>query len=101
VPRTGLEASTLAYAKIIDEVNKLPLSIVPAARGTDANGALGRSQLIESHETAPRRDLDSLGAAGRAELSIKCARWLLTVRSLMSSADALSRLLYPSRCRRK
>jgi hypothetical protein len=26
VPWTGLEASTRAYAKIIDEVNKLPLS---------------------------------------------------------------------------
>jgi len=26
VPWTGLEASTRAYAKIVDEVNKLPLS---------------------------------------------------------------------------
>ncbi|MDE2773667.1 MAG: hypothetical protein OXI46_08175 [Gemmatimonadota bacterium] len=26
VPWTGLEASTRAYARIIDEVNKLPLS---------------------------------------------------------------------------
>jgi hypothetical protein len=26
VPWTGLEASTRAYAKIIDEVNKLPLT---------------------------------------------------------------------------
>ena len=26
VPWTGLEAATRAYAKVIDEVNKLPLS---------------------------------------------------------------------------
>ena len=26
VPWTGLEATTRAYAKIVDEVNKLPLS---------------------------------------------------------------------------
>jgi hypothetical protein len=36
VPWTGLEASTRAYAKIIDEVNKLPLSAFPATGRADA-----------------------------------------------------------------
>jgi hypothetical protein len=36
VPWTGLEASTRAYARIIDEVNKLPLSALRRAEDTTA-----------------------------------------------------------------
>jgi hypothetical protein len=34
VPWTGLEASTRAYAKVIDEVNKLPLSALQRPEST-------------------------------------------------------------------
>jgi hypothetical protein len=44
VPWTGLEASARAYAKIIDEVNKLPAQHVPATGSTDADGALIMSE---------------------------------------------------------
>ena len=36
VPWTGLEASTRAYARIIDEVNKLPLSALQRPEGPNA-----------------------------------------------------------------
>jgi hypothetical protein len=35
-PCTGLEASTRAYARIIDDVNKLPLSTFQRPKITDA-----------------------------------------------------------------
>ena len=50
VPWTGLEASTRAYAKIIDEVNKLPLSTFqrpeepPPTRPTAGSGGPGLQQ---------------------------------------------------------
>jgi hypothetical protein len=34
VPWTGLEASTRAYAEIIDGVNELPLSVLPRPEST-------------------------------------------------------------------
>ncbi len=37
VPWTGLEAVTRAYAKIIDEVNKLPLTDLQTPATTDPN----------------------------------------------------------------
>ena len=55
VPWTGLEATTRAYAKIIDEVNKLPLSDLqrpeepaPPRRRTDAPAAAQLSLAIGS-----------------------------------------------------
>ena len=40
VPWTGLEASTRAFAKIIDEVNKLPLSALQRAEDTSSPNPL-------------------------------------------------------------
>lgn len=41
VPWTGLEATTRAYAKIIDEVNKLPLSALARPEDTSPPGRFG------------------------------------------------------------
>jgi hypothetical protein len=42
VPWTGLEASTRAYAKIIDGVNKLPLADLQRPEERPPTGAAGR-----------------------------------------------------------
>jgi hypothetical protein len=41
VPWTGLEASTRAFAKIVDEVNRLPLEALQRPEDTSPPGRFG------------------------------------------------------------
>ena len=53
MPWTGLEASTRAYAKIVDEVNKLPLEHVPAPGAAEPEtGGAGTANL--DRQAAPQ-----------------------------------------------
>ena len=92
MPWTGLEVSTRAYAKIIDEVNKLPLSTFqrpeaaePEGEPTDAAHARPRSR----PRSRPKVDgARTTGAGGSSVL----AYWMTAIYGPVTFRDGAGKV---------